>query len=237
MVPASAVPEMTAVDPDAVIAHALRSRGIANGPRTYGCYVALGDSFSAGTGCPPGGAWPDRLAAALRRQAPDAAYRNLAQDGARSSDVIDQAAEAVQLEPDLVSVVCGANDALLSVRPDPEAYERNLTTILQRLRAGAPSATIVTSTSPERWTFLELGPRTARRVADGIARINEATRRVALTHDVPCLEVVDNPGLADEENFSEDGLHPSAQGHAQAARCFLELLQGTPAHKGGSPHA
>ena len=33
-------------------------------------------------------------------------------------------AAALQLEPDLVTVVCGANDVLFSVRPDAEAYAR-----------------------------------------------------------------------------------------------------------------
>jgi len=47
-------------------------------------YVALGDSFTAGTGCDPGLGWADRLARAL----PDGAvYRNLAKHGATSADV------------------------------------------------------------------------------------------------------------------------------------------------------
>ncbi len=218
---------MNPVDPDAVIARTLSGRGIAGGPRTYACYVALGDSFSAGTGCPPGSAWPDRLVAKLRRRAPDLAYRNLAEHGARSGDVVDQVSHAIQLEPDLVTVVCGANDALLSVRPDPETYGRNLTQIFRRLQAAAPAATIVTSTSPEHWSFLELGPRTKRRVTRGIEQINAATRRIAADHEIPCLEVVDNPGLAEPENFGDDGLHPSPQGHAEAADCFMELIQNT----------
>lgn len=224
---------MSPVDPDALITRALHGRGSAGRPRTYACYVALGDSFSAGTGCEAGSAWPDRLTSALRRRSPDLAYRNLAQEGARSSDVVDQVAEAVQLEPDMISVVCGANDALLSVRPDPGAYARNLSTIFRRLRAAAPGATVITATSPKRWTFLELGPRTARRVGGAITRINEATREVAAQHSVPCLDLAHHPGLSDAENFGDDGLHPSAAGHARAARCFIGLVE-TTVHHGGS---
>ena len=212
-------------DPYAVIARVLRESPATEARLSYACYVALGDSFSAGTGCEPGKAWPDLLARTLRRRSPDLVYSNLGQEGARSDDVVEQSSVAVQLEPDLITVVCGANDALLSVRPDPDAYARNLTRIFRRLRGAVPSASIVTATSPERWNFLELGPRTQRRVTEGIAGINEATRRVAADHEIPCLDVASHPGLFDAENFGEDGLHPSAAGHAHAAACFIQLIE------------
>ena len=50
-------------------------------------YVAIGDSFTAGTGSPPGEAWPDRLASALRLRNPSLAFRNLAVEGATSAEV------------------------------------------------------------------------------------------------------------------------------------------------------
>ena len=66
---------------------------------------------------------------------PDFVYRNLAVDGATSADVLDQLGEALQLEPDLVTVVCGANDVLFSVRPDLDAYARAPRRDLQALDA------------------------------------------------------------------------------------------------------
>ena len=89
-------------------------------------YVAIGDSFTAGTGSPPGEAWPDRLASALRLRNPSLAFRNLAVEGATSAEVIDQLGEAIELEPDLVTLVCGANDVLRSTRPDVPGYARRL---------------------------------------------------------------------------------------------------------------
>jgi lysophospholipase L1-like esterase len=185
----------------------------------------MGDSFTAGTGCSPGRSWADQLARRLGRGRPGFAYRNLAVEGARSSEVLDQLPAALALEPDLVTVICGANDVLFSVRPDAEAYRRRLGGIFSVLSAGLPGVTIATATAPERWDFLALGPRTRQRLERGIVAFNEATRAAAAEHGVLCLEVAGHPGLSRSENFVDDGLHPSAHGHDQAAVGFVRLLE------------
>ena len=83
---------------------------------------------------------------------------------------------------------------------------------------------MVTATAPERWDFLELGPRTRARLERGLVEFNRATRAVAADFDVPCLDVADHPGIAEPANFVADGLHPSARGHRQAAAGFAHLL-------------
>ena len=80
-------------------------------------YIAMGDSFTAGVE-PEKGRWPDELARAL---GPDVHYENLATIGATSEQVErDQLPRALELKPDLVTLVCGAKDVLLSTRPDPD---------------------------------------------------------------------------------------------------------------------
>jgi lysophospholipase L1-like esterase len=213
-------------DPFVVIAESLAA---ARKPRVRGeplCYVALGDSFTAGKGCAPGERWADRLAAGLGMLHSAVGYYNLATDGATSADVLErQVGEALQLEPDLVTVICGANDVLSSVRPDADGYRRRLAAILDGLRAGLPRVAILTATSPEGWRFLELRPRTRARVMRGIRAINTATRAVARERGIPCLDVVNHPGLDEPENFSPDGLHPSPSGHARAAVEFARALE------------
>lgn len=206
----------------AVIASALASQRPVTRP--HSCFVALGDSFTAGTGCEPGESWADRLAAALRARNSRLLYRNFAVDGATSGEVLEQVGPALQLEPDLVSVVCGGNDVLRRRRPDVDGYAERLDRIFSRFEE-LPGVTLVTATSPTRWTFLGLRPRTAQRVEAEIAAVNEATREIARAHDVLCLEVAGHPGLENPENFSEDGLHPSPLGHARAARAFAALLE------------
>jgi lysophospholipase L1-like esterase len=212
---------MSIEDPFAVIGRHLFPAG---GRQPVSCYVALGDSFTAGTGTADGERWPDRLAAGLRAANVDLAYRNLASEGATSAEVSSQVGPAIQLEPDLVTVVCGANDVLRRVRPDVRGYGVRFSRILARLQAALPEVAILTATSPESWRFLELGPRTRARVVAGLRDLNATTRAVAEQHGVPCLDVVDHPGLEDPSNFSGDGLHPSAAGHERAAREFARCL-------------
>jgi|1185.fasta_scaffold186970_2 phosphatidylinositol alpha 1,6-mannosyltransferase len=212
-------------DPFVTIARALKEHGGVESPRGVSCYVALGDSFTAGTGSPDGLGWADRIARSLQSRNPAFVYRNLAEDGATSVDVLSQLGQAVQLEPDLVTVICGANDVLQSTRPDASAYGRRLTEVFRSLHEAGPRVIVVTATSPERWDFVRMGPRTRARVEGGMRRFNDVTRTVAQAHRVPCLDVADHPGLSERENFATDGLHPSSRGHARAAHAFALLLR------------
>lgn len=188
-------------------------------------YVAMGDSFTAGTGCEPGRSWADQLARRLGYGRPDFVYRNLAVEGAGSSEVLDQLPAAVAFAPDLVTVVCGANDVLFSVRPDSAAYARRLGAVFNVLGSAVPGVTLATATAPERWDFLDFGPRTRDRLERGLVAFNEATRAVAAEYGALCLEVAGHSGLGRSENFVDDGLHPSAHGHDQAAAGFARLLE------------
>jgi lysophospholipase L1-like esterase len=184
--------------------------------RVVSTYVALGDSFTAGRESIEAERWADKLADGLRAVNPGLVYRNLAVDGADSAEVLEQLPEALALAPDLVTVICGANDVLLTSRPDVEGYERRLDEILRRLRDGAPQTAILTATAPESWHFMELRPRTRARLAKALSDLNAVTRSVAARNRVPCLDVVGHPGLNDPANFSADGLHPSTLGHERA---------------------
>ncbi len=127
--------------------------------RVVRAYAALGDSFTAGRDSIEAERWSDLLAAGMRRVNPELRYENFAVDGATSGEVLeDQVGPALALEPDLISVICGANDVLLATRPDVEGYARSFDAILGRLRSGAPEAKLVTATAPEGWQFMDLRP-------------------------------------------------------------------------------
>jgi lysophospholipase L1-like esterase len=185
-------------------------------------YVALGDSFTAGvvSGEPR---WPDEVARAL---GPGTRYENLAWVGATSSDVErDQLERALSLDPDVVTLVCGANDVLESTRPDPTAYAERLARMFARLRAEAPRAAVLTATYPDISRFLDMRPRTRARVEKGMRFFNAACRRVAEHHEVALLEGFDHPAASDRGTYADDGFHPSAEGHRAAAAAFLRALR------------
>ena len=195
-------------------------------------YVALGDSFTAGTGVgepapvprlePSGDGsdvrWADRLADLLREANAGLDYCNLAVAGARSEEVAAvQVEAALALRPDLITLICGANDVLHSVRPDIAAYAEVFSRMLERLRAGLPDAALVTATTPDFSSFLPLRPRTRERVTSGMRALNEATQAVARRHGVLCLEFAGHPLAGDRESFAADGIHASPVGHERAA--------------------
>lgn len=187
--------------------------------RAVRAYAALGDSFTAGRDSIDAERWADLLAAGLRRVNPDLRYENLAVDGATSAEVLDQqVGPALALEPDFVTVICGANDVLLATRPDVAGYAERIDEILRRLREGAPEAMVVTATAPEGWQFMELRPRTEKRLIEATTELNEITRAAAERYEVACLPVAGHPALRDPATFSADGLHPSSAGHRTVAR-------------------
>jgi lysophospholipase L1-like esterase len=193
--------------------------------RAVRAYAALGDSFTAGRDSIDAERWADLLAAGMRRVNPELRYENLAVDGATSAEVLDQQVEpALALEPDFVTVICGANDVLLATRPDVASYAASFDAILRRLREGAPEAMVVTATAPEGWHFMELRPRTEARLIEATKELNDVTRASAERYDVLCLPVAGHPALRDPATFSADGLHPSTAGHLTVARETAQYL-------------
>lgn len=187
-----------------------------------GGFLALGDSFTAGTGCEPGESWADLLAETLGYG--PGAYENLAADGATSADVLDQIDRSELTSPSLVSVICGVNDVLRSTRPDIEGFASRLERIYVRLGERAPDARLITSTYPGSWAFVGLRPRTQARVSAGVERVNETIRELAVRNGALMIDISDHPGLGDQSNFARDGLHPSADAHRQVAIAFEGLL-------------
>ena len=188
-------------------------------------FAALGDSFTAGNGCDPRERWPDLIADGLRASNPGLRYLNLARDGATSDEVRGQVEGAIEFGPDLVTIICGANDVILSPRPDILAFQVRFSSMLDRLMDARPGATVLTSTYPEQWQLKGVGPRTRSRMQTGMAGLNEAIRSVAASRAVPCLDVVDHPAIQDPSNYQADGLHPSAAGHRQAANELRKAIE------------
>ena len=187
-------------------------------------YVAVGDSFTAGVE-EGAGRWADDLADALRVVDPALEYHNLGEMGALSAAIAaTQLDRAIALAPDLVTVICGANDVLLSVRPDVGGYAATLALMLSRLKGKLPDAALVTATIPDLSLHMPLRPRTRERVTRGMRQLNEATRSVARRHGVLCLEFADHPAAGDRANYAGDGFHPSPEGNRRAAKALMRAL-------------
>jgi lysophospholipase L1-like esterase len=191
--------------------------------RTVRTYVALGDSFTCGLEGDTGGRWADEVARAL----PGVSYVNLAEIGATSQVVEErQLSEGLSLEPDLISLICGANDVLETVRPDPGLFAGRLGRMLERIRREVPGAEVFTITYPDLSRFVDLRPRTQARVARGTRLYNAALRSVAQRHGMMLFEAAEHPGSEERENFASDGFHASPEGHKRLGRNIVKALQG-----------
>jgi len=187
-------------------------------------YVAVGDSFSAGiAGQTP---WPDLVAGRLSEDSPGIRYANFAAVGVTSHDVAaGQLGPALARRPDLISLICGANDVIESVRPDEAEFARTLAAMFGRIRAEAPDALVVTATYPPV-APAGAGPRTRRRVRDGIRAFNATIHRGSLAHGALCLDWQAHDEVGSQQNFAADGFHPSDRGHRLAAEGFLAAVEG-----------
>lgn len=182
-------------------------------------YVAVGDSFSAGI--PGQTPWPDLVAERLADASPGLRYANFAAVGVTSRDVADhQLGPALACRPDLISLICGANDVIESVRPDEHEFAGTLAEMFERIRAETPDALVVTATYPP---IAPTGarPRTRRRVRDGILAFNETINRESRSHGALCLDWQGHDEVGSRQNFAADGFHPSDRGHRLAAEGFL----------------
>jgi len=185
-------------------------------------YVALGDSFSAGSpGADRDTCFPVALATLLRVRSPGLRATNLARAGVMSREVASaQLLPALRCEPDLVTVVCGANDVLLATRPDIAGHARALDLIVATLGALRPHTAVLVATTPDPSAALGLRPRSRRRVQDGLACVNDATREIARRHGVACADLARHPRAGEREHYRADGLHPTPA----AARATARLL-------------
>lgn len=190
-------------------------------------YVALGDSYSAGLPEDDHPPWPDLLADDLRRASPSLDFWNLAVVGATTPDVVShQVPVAVELRPDLVTLVCGLNDLLWSVRPDPDAFRESLVTSVGELLGTSPQPLVVLATMGDVSGYVPFRPRSRARVARGIAAFNGVVRTVAARNGCALVDVERSPHSADPMSFAPDGIHATLDGHLRMVEGTIQAIRG-----------
>jgi len=186
-------------------------------------WVALGDSFTAGV-APGERTWTTIVAEQLAMRRPTSLL-NLARIGARTSEVErEQLPRISSADPTLITLICGANDIVRSVRPDLGLIAADLERLLATTRGGFPEADLLTATYPAIGSEA-LRQRTRRRIRDGISVLNSTIRKLAPQHGAHCVELADHPGQGDVDNYAEDGIHPSPAGHRAAAEALGSAIE------------
>jgi lysophospholipase L1-like esterase len=192
-------------------------------------YVALGDSQTEGLwdGDDDSGliGFADRLAAQLDSLYPGLLYANLAVRGRQIVDVLDtQLPQALAMNPDLISVCIGMNDAT-SPGQEFDAALDGLRDIYRRLAESG--ATVLTTTFPDVAKIVPTG----RLIATRILRINEVITSAAHEHNFRLVDLFSAPSMTAPGTWSRDRMHASPQGHLLFTAAAAEAL-GLPGSNG-----
>ena len=174
-------------------------------------YVALGDSYTIGTGVADGERWPNQLVARLSPAVRLDLVGNLAVNGYTSGDVIDeQLPRLSDLRPEFVTLLIGVNDVVQRV-PETQ-FRANVTAILAVLLELLPRERIVVVSTPDYTRTprgADFGDPAAQRAQ--IARFNAIVGELATERGVAFVEISSVADRADREPdlVARDGLHPS----------------------------
>ena len=223
------IPDAEAQDPY-VLSPAEESELLACHP--WARFAVLGDSIAKGMGDPTDGyvtaTWGGRVAAALARERDGVTYANLARHRAKAADIRDsQLGPALDLEPDLVAIIGGGNDALAE-EFDIAPVKATLDEIVVALTD--IGATVVTY---EGLDFPRAFPDPAfeefnRRLLDLYA----ATREIARERETLHVDLYSEPWARERYCFSADLQHPTMRAQALCASATIRVL-GEHLGKGG----
>lgn len=190
-------------------------------------YVALGDSFTVGTGDAVNGIAPlsatDQLAVILQRTRTDFRYSNLARPSLTSTEIRTEQLEfALELQPDLVSIVGGGND-ILSRAWNPERFEKEMYSMFEPfVRKGA---TLITATLPHFPMITSLPIPIGQRLKRNIDNANIIIQRLAKELGGACLNMGPTYIPYNPAHWSTDGIHPNTLGYCEISRRLISCIE------------
>jgi lysophospholipase L1-like esterase len=190
-------------------------------------YLALGDSFTAGTGNQPADAFPSRLASLWRAHGRRVTLKNVAVNGYTTEDVQErELPEVAPFHPTLVTLAIGANDYVHGFGED--VYRSHVRMLFRAIiDAGVAPNRVVALPQPE-WS---LSPAAAsfgdtRQIDAAIVAFNAILRDEARAAGALYVDLY--PLMhkqAEARMVAGDGLHPSARAHAEWAAALYDQVQ------------
>jgi lysophospholipase L1-like esterase len=207
-------------------------------------FTALGDSITLGIGdpvrlAPPPGsrgrgprAWRG-WAVLLSEGLPEPDLHIVAGNGACMADLErDQLPAALQLRPDIASVVIGVNDTL---RPNFDAARIGASAAHTVGALRAAGAQVLTMRLPDPGRMLGMPDLLARPLARRARQLNEVIDEVAVRFGTLHFDAASDAEVYDPRMWAVDRLHPSERGHRLIARRFHLLLAGAGCPVGQPP--
>jgi acyl-CoA thioesterase I len=184
-------------------------------------FLALGDSFTIGTGTTPDRSFPAVLVRTWTDGGRTVVLANPAVNGYTTDDLIhDELPLVASFQPTLVTLLIGANDIVRGSKED--RYRRQLSAIHERIRSDAPGAHVVALPQPD-WSLSPAGSGFGdlAAIARTIERFNEIAHDEAdraAAHWVDLFPLMREQ--ARKKMVATDRLHPSAEAYAQWAHAL-----------------
>jgi acyl-CoA thioesterase-1 len=181
-------------------------------------YVALGDSYTIGTGTTMENSWPVILSKHLKENKIDIELvANPARNGYTTKDLIDHELSVFsEAKPTFATLLIGVNDWVQGV--DAKTYRKNLVHIIDKVQTILPDRSKLLLITIPDFGVTTAGSRygSGRNISEGIAEFNkiiveEAKKRNLKTVD---LFIVSKEMGKDNSLVASDGLHPSAKEYA-----------------------
>jgi lysophospholipase L1-like esterase len=190
-------------------------------------YVALGDSLTEGLGdfdfeiSRFGCGWADRLGELMARAAHEAGegfkFANLALRGSSMLQILTaQLEDALKLNPDVVTIMAGANDFMRSKKTHPE-LRALLRGAIMRLHEQGTHVVVANTVNPVHLQIFRPLAHKARAMSDLI-------ESVAAEFEVPVLNIFEIQEFKNLELWCQDLVHFSGYGHIKIANKAAGLL-------------
>jgi lysophospholipase L1-like esterase len=190
-------------------------------------YLALGDSFTIGTGTTPEKAFPAVLAARWRAAGRSVELLNPAVNGYTTDDLIAKELLHVPVfKPTLVTLLIGAND-IVRGGSDDKRYRGQLRRIYAQLRDDGVSGSAVVALPQPEWSRSPAASPygTTEALLTRIAHFNAIAAEEAESAGARFVDLY--PLMhrqAAAEMLATDGLHPNAEAHEEWAKTLAEKL-------------
>lgn len=189
-----------------------------------GTIVAVGDSLTAGLGVAESDAYPALLQEQLHKAGYNYQVINAGISGETSSGVLARVDWIMNLKPDIVILVTGANDGLRGL--DPNLLAQNLTQIIQRLKNHGVVVVLA-------------GMQMVGNMGEAYTRAFAATYpQVARQQQVIFMPFF-LKGVAAQPAFNQsDGIHPNADGYRHISAAIYPFVVDAIKHvrQGASPN-
>ncbi|TNP28242.1 SGNH/GDSL hydrolase family protein [Bacillus sp. CD3-5] len=186
-------------------------------------FVAIGDSFTEGIGDEVERialkSWVDHF---VQICAFDMEYANFTKRGLVTKEIRSQQLEkALTFNPDLVSLIAGANDVLKG-RWNHQEYKNDMEFMIDILSKA--DADIIIGNLPDFTVRLPLSSKKKQVVKEQLLEANEVIRSLSKEYKLHHVDFWDHHLVNDDTVWSKDLIHPNSKGYVKVAELIHSSL-------------